>query len=77
MLLVAVVDQGVEVVDGLHPDIAALATIAAIGTAHFNELFPPERHRPRTAVTGLHIDFCFIEEFHGGLLTQGGETGNC
>src|SRR5206468_2369674 len=42
MLLEAVIDQGVEIVDRLRPDIAAPAAIAAIGTAIFNEFLAPE-----------------------------------
>ena len=68
MLLVAIVDQRVEAVDGLDPDIAALAAVAAIGAADFDEFFAPERHRPRTAVAGADIDLCLVEKFHRATL---------
>src|SRR3712207_5260694 len=36
MLLIAIVDKGVQPVDGLGPNVPALATIAAIGPAEFD-----------------------------------------
>ncbi len=42
MLLVAVIDEGVETVDRLRPDIAAIAAVAAIGAAQFDEFLAPE-----------------------------------
>src|ERR1043165_3982965 len=38
VLLVAVVYEGIEVLDGFGPDIAATAAVAAIGSAELNEL---------------------------------------
>ncbi|MBK8456411.1 MAG: hypothetical protein IPL47_04255 [Phyllobacteriaceae bacterium] len=38
MLLVAVVDQRVQPVDRLGPDVAALAAVAAVRPAEFDEL---------------------------------------
>ena len=67
VLLVAIVDQRVEAIDGFHPYVAAIAAVTAIGTAHFNEFFAPERHGARAPITGAHIDFCFIKKFHGAL----------
>ena len=64
MLLVAIVDQRVEAIDGLDPDVAALATVSAVGTAHLDEFFAPERHGARATVTGADINLCLIEEFH-------------
>ena len=42
VLLVAIVDQRVEVVDALDPDVAALAAVAAVGSAELDELLAPE-----------------------------------
>lgn len=50
MLLIAVVDQGVEAVDGLDPDIAAAAAVTAIRAAEFDEFLTPERNRAGAAV---------------------------
>src|SRR5688500_16999080 len=67
MLLVAVVDQGVEAVHRFHPHVTALAAITAVRTAHFNEFFAPERYGTGPAITRAHIDFCFVKKFHGAL----------
>ncbi len=64
MLLVAIVDQRVEAVDGLHPDIAAAAAIAAVRSAELDEFLAPERHRAGAAVAGADIDFGLVEKFH-------------
>jgi hypothetical protein len=37
MLLIAIVDESVETVDRLDPDIAAAAAIAAVGAPKFDE----------------------------------------
>jgi hypothetical protein len=65
MLLVAVVDQGVEALDRHRDHVAALAAVAAAGPAEFNELFAAERHAAVSAVAGADENLGFIEEFHG------------
>ena len=65
MLLVAVVDQRVQPIDGFHDHVAAFAAIAAAGAAEFDELLAPERHAAVAAGAGLDIDLGFVEEFHG------------
>ena len=52
MLLIAVVDQGVEILHRFGPDVAALAAIAAIGTAIFDELLAPEGNAAIAARAG-------------------------
>ena len=64
MLLITVVDERVEVLDALDPDVAALAAVAAVGAAELDEFFAPEADAPVTAVAGLDVDFRQIEEFH-------------
>ncbi|MNV11505.1 hypothetical protein D3C71_1020730 [compost metagenome] len=64
MLLEAEIDQRVKTIHGLDPDVAATSTIATIGSAEFDEFFPPERNCARTAIAGTNIDFCFVEKFH-------------
>src|SRR5690606_25473473 len=64
MLLVAVVDQRVETIHCLNPDIAAAAAVAAVGTAEFDEFLAPKRHRAGAAVARADIDFRLIEKFH-------------
>ena len=68
MLLVTVVDQCVETVDSLDPDVAAIAAVATVGPAHLDEFLAPERHGTRPAITGAHINLCLVEKFHGFAL---------
>ena len=65
MLLVAIVDQRVQPVDRLHPDIAAAAAVAAVRPAELDELLAPERHRAGAAVAGADIDFAWSRNFIG------------
>ena len=65
VLLVAVVDQGVEAVDRLRDHVAALAAVAAVRAAELDELLAPERHAAVPAVAGADIDLGLVEEFHG------------
>jgi hypothetical protein len=65
VLLVAVVDQGVEPVDGLDDDVAALAAVAAGRSAEFDELLAPERDAAVAARAGHNVDLGFVEELHG------------
>ena len=64
MLLVAIVDQRIQPVDGLDPDIAAAAAISAVRSAELDELLAPERHGPSAAVARADVDLCLIEKFH-------------
>ena len=64
MLLIAEIDQRVQPLNGLDPDRAAIAAIAAIRAAEFNELLAPERDAAATARAGADIDFGKIEKFH-------------
>src|ERR1019366_10182478 len=64
VLVVAIVDQGVQPVHRLDPHIHAPPAVAAVRPAVLDELLPPERHRPRAAVTRADIDLALVEEFH-------------
>jgi hypothetical protein len=64
VLLVAVVDQGVQPLHRLHPDISALAPVAAVRPAVGNELLAAERHRAGPAVAGADIHLGLVEELH-------------
>src|SRR3546814_2268587 len=64
MLLVTVIDQRVEAVDAFDPDIAALAPVAAIGSAIFDELLAAKADRPGSALAAFDIDFRLVEKFH-------------
>ena len=64
MLLVAVIDQRVQALDALGPDVAAAPAVAAVGPAELDEFLAPERDGARAAVAGPNIDLGLIEELH-------------
>ena len=65
MLLIAVVDQGVEIGRGLEDHVAAPSAVAAIGAAELDELLAPETRRARAAVAAAEVDLALVEELHG------------
>src|SRR5579862_4192425 len=65
MLLIAIIDERVEIGDRLDHDIAAAPAIAAIGSTELDKFLAPERDDAGAAVTALQIDLRLIEEFHG------------
>src|SRR5262249_52199933 len=64
VLLVAIIDQRVEAVGGLDPDVAATSAVAAVRTAILNEFLAPERDAAGAAVAGAHVDFRLVQELH-------------
>ena len=68
MLLVAVIDQGVEASDTFGDDIAAAAAVAAVRSAEFNEFLAPERQASGAAVARPDINLGGIEKFHRKIL---------
>ena len=73
MLPVTVIDQRVEIIESMENDVAALAALAAIGSAEFDEFLAAEAHRAPPAITALQVDLALVEEFHG--LVDGKEKG--
>ena len=65
MLGIAKVDQGVEPRNRFKNDIAALAAVAAIGSAVLHVHFAPERHGSGAALARAEEDFGLIEKMHG------------
>jgi hypothetical protein len=65
MLLIAEIDQRVQPVDRLGPDIAAAAAIAAIGPAMLDEFLAAEADRTAAAAAGAQVDLRKIEKLHG------------
>src|SRR5688572_6475325 len=65
LLLVAEVDEGIEVLVGLDPDIATIAAITAVRAAERDELLATEANAAVAAVACGDRDFCFVDEFHG------------
>ena len=70
VLLIAIVDQGIEPVDAFEHDVTAAPAIAAIGSAEFDELFTQEGHGAAPAIAGADKDFGLIEKLHFGLAFQ-------
>ena len=75
MLGVAEVDQGVEAVDRLEDDVAALAAVAAVGPAIFDDILAPEADRAGPAGAGADEDLGLVEEVHGRDLVRRGRGG--
>src|SRR5215831_5456401 len=74
VLLITVVDEGIQAGNRFHHDIAATAAVAAIRAAEFNEFFAPKRHAAVSARAGRDVDLGFIEEFHGVTVYRIGAT---
>jgi hypothetical protein len=64
MLVVTEINKGIQITDAFKPDVATLATIAAIGASIFDEFLTMEAFGASTAVSALYKDFCFVEKFH-------------
>lgn len=64
MLLVAEIDQGVDVLRRAHDDRATVAAVTAVGAAELDELLAPEADTAIAAVSGLYVDLGLIDELH-------------
>ena len=64
VLLIAEIDQGVEVFDRLDDHIAAAPAITTIGPAIFDEFFAPEAYGTGATPATAHMNFCFVEKLH-------------
>ena len=77
MLGVAEVDQRIEAGHRFEDDVAALAAVAAVGAAEFDELLAPEADRARAARAGADEDLGLVEKVHRaadlGDAVRGGE----
>ena len=76
MLGVAEVDKRIQALHRLEHNIAALAAVAAVGPAIFDELLAAEAHRARSAGAGANEDLGLVEEMHGRELGEAGGEGN-
>jgi hypothetical protein len=70
VLLIAVVDQGVEVGDALRPYVAAAPAIAAVRPAELDELLAAEADRAVAAVARADVDLGLGEELHAARALQ-------
>src|SRR5271165_746822 len=75
MLLIAEIDQGVEIGDAFDHDVAALAAIAAVGTAEFDVFLAPKAAGAGATVTAFQEDFGLVEKLQRGA-TFAKEKGN-
>jgi len=64
MLLIAEIDERVQIFHAFGPDASALPAVAAVGTAEFDKFFPPEGQAAITAVSRLYVNFCLVEKSH-------------
>src|SRR5262249_47629025 len=69
MLLVAIIDQRVEVVLSEKDDVAAFAAVAAVRAAELDEFLAPEARRAGAAVAAFEVDLALVEKFHRASLS--------
>ena len=59
------IGQGIHGAIGFKIDTAAVTAITTVRTAEGNVLLAPETDAAIPAVSGAHLDGCFVDEFHG------------
>ncbi len=64
MVFAGEIEQSALVRIGFEDDMGAVAAVAAVGSALGDVFFASEGDAPVSAVTGLHMDFGFVDE-HG------------
>lgn len=74
VLRVTEVDQRIEAGHRFEHDVAALAAVAAIGAAIFDELFAPEADGTGAAGARTDEDLGLVEEMHAASLAKGART---
>jgi hypothetical protein len=67
MLVKVKAKKGVFLATGLNDYVAPAASVAAVGTALGDVLFPPKANATGTAVTRRDLYFCGIHEFQNYL----------
>ena len=60
--MVAERQQRRHVVVGDEPDVAALAAVAAVRTAHHDRALAPERHAARATIAAAHVELALVDE---------------
>ena len=68
MLLIAIVEERIQIGDAFDDDIAALAAIAAVRSAELDEFLTAKADGAVAAIAGADIDLGLIEELHGTAL---------
>jgi len=74
-LLVLAIQQGVKGRIGLDENIAAFPAVTPVRSPLGDIGFPPEAQTAAAALSGNHIDACFVDEFHIDACTCCGEPG--
>jgi hypothetical protein len=75
MLLIAIVDERVEIVDAADDDVSAMAAVTAVRSAELDELLAPEADAAVTAIAGLDVDLGEVEELHAVSLQNIADIG--
>src|SRR5690606_20008221 len=70
VLLVAVIDQRVEIGHAFDDHIATATAVAAVRPTEFDELLAPEAQAAVAAITGFDIDLGEVEKLHGRRLQK-------
>ncbi len=60
--------QGIHGGIGNEVHVAAVAAVAAVRAAPLDVFFPPKTQAAVPAVSGLHANGCFVDEFHYGIV---------
>ena len=61
----AKISQRIHAFDRSQIHAAAKAAVAAVRAAEGHKFFAPETDAAAAAVAGLHLEFGFVDEFHG------------
>ena len=77
MLLVAVIEQRVQIGHAFEHDVAAFAAVAAVRAAELDELLPPETDAAIAAVARAHKNLGLIEKLHWKALAPEGLMLHC
>jgi hypothetical protein len=64
VLFILKIKQGSMTAFGTDDYITSTAAISAIRPTAGDELLPSETYATTAAIARLHIDFCFVNEFH-------------
>jgi hypothetical protein len=71
VLLVAIVEQRIEVRHAFEDDIAALAAVTTVRSAELDVFLAAEADAAIAAVAGAYIDLGFVEELHLSAIREG------
>jgi hypothetical protein len=64
MLLIAIINKGIESLNRLHQNVSASATTSTCGTTEFYVLLATKCDTTVPAIASLNKDFSLIQKFH-------------